>query len=105
MTGLTAHSEKLCKIFKLLLSASSPGEVVAARNAMLAVVGGEDMDLHDLAQVLADGLRPRQTVVYKPPSIEQPACDVAAWCQFQFDKGHAVPRDPREYKFIVSMTK
>jgi hypothetical protein len=56
--ALRTQSVRLGKIFKLLLSASLPGEVVAARDAKLTVINSEGCDLHDLAQVLTDGLRP-----------------------------------------------
>ena len=67
--ALRAQSVRLEKIFKLLLSASLPGEVVAARDAMLTVINSEGCDLHDLAQVLTDNLRPPRAG-WKPPGPE-----------------------------------
>jgi hypothetical protein len=95
--------EKLAKIFRLLLSATSPGEVVAARDAMLSLINGHKMDLHDLAAVLVKGFNP--PVLYKPPSIEEPACDVAAWCLYQFERNGIRPRDAREHQFIRDMAR
>jgi len=48
--ALAAHSERLHKIFLLLLSATSPGEVFAARNAMVRIAEEEQADIHDLAK-------------------------------------------------------
>ena len=68
--ALRTQSVRLGKIFKLLLSASLPGEVVAARDAMLAVINSEGCDLHDLAQVLTDGLQPPRATGWKTPGLE-----------------------------------
>ena len=45
--ALQTQSVRVEKMFKLLLSASLPGKVVAARDTMLAVINSEGCDLHD----------------------------------------------------------
>jgi hypothetical protein len=93
--ALAAHSERLHKIFLLLLSATSPGEVFAARNAMVRIAEEEQADIHDLAK--AFGV---MTVV----SLEAPstAREIAQWCLQQFDNG-VPPRSEREREFIDDM--
>src|SRR5262245_5390202 len=86
---LKFHSEKLKKLFLMLLSSTADGEVVAARDAMMRLVKNTGSDLHGLAQVLVDGLTPQTQIIFKerPPSAELPARDIARWCLEQFNSG------------------
>jgi hypothetical protein len=93
--ALAAHSERLHKIFLLLLSATSPGEVFAARNAMVRIAEEEQADIHDLAK--AFGV---MTVV--PLEAPGTAREIAQWCLQQFDNG-VPPRSEREREFIDDM--
>jgi hypothetical protein len=90
--ALTAHSERLRKLFLLLLSATSPGEVFAAREAMVRIVEGERADVHDLAKAFG--------VV--PLEAPKTAREVAQWCLQQFHNG-IPPRSGREREFISDM--
>jgi hypothetical protein len=101
---LQAQAVRLEKCFKVLLSASLPGEVVAARDAMLTIINGEKCDLHDLAKVLADGLKPPRAG-WQPPEPEDSPRVIATWCLHQFDKMGALPRDEREYGFVKDIAR
>lgn len=90
--ALAAHSERLHKIFLLLLSATSPGEVFAARNAMVRIAEEEQADIHDLAKAFG--------VV--PLEAPKTAREIAQWCLQQFDNG-VPPRSEREREFIDDM--
>ena len=104
MNALAKHTDRLKKLFLMLLSATSDGEVVGARNAMMRLVQANGGDLHALAQVLVDGLSPQERIVYKerPPTQEAPARDVARWCLDQFDAG-APNHGEREIRFVRDM--
>jgi hypothetical protein len=89
VSALQNHSEKLKKLFLVLLSSTADGEVVAARNAMMRLVQSTGADLHALAQVPVNGLTPQTEIVYveRPPSTEQSARDIARWCLEEIENG------------------
>jgi hypothetical protein len=105
VSALRAHSDKLKKLFLVLLSASVDGEVVAARNAMMRTVESVGADLHELAQVLMDGLAPQKEIVFveRAPSREAPARDIAKWCLEKFEQGAAC-YGQHERDFVRDMT-
>ena len=103
--SLKSHSVRLTKLFKLMMSAGSAGEVVNARDAIVKIVAAENQDIHDLADVLASGLDPKEAVVWKPPTLDEPARDIASWCLFQFENDHLTPQNDREIEFLRDMTK
>jgi hypothetical protein len=102
---LKSHSERLKKLFLMLLSSTADGEVVAARNAMMRLVQSTGSDLHGLAQVLVDGLTPQTRIIFKerPPSAELPARDIARWCLEQFENG-APCHGEHEKTFVRDMS-
>jgi hypothetical protein len=106
MNPLEPHVDKIKKLFLVLLSSSADGEVIGARNAIMRLVENSKSDLHALAQVLVDGLKPRERIVYrvKPPSQEARAQDIAEWCLEQFDKG-GVCHSVAERKFVQDMAR
>jgi hypothetical protein len=103
--SLAVHSEKLRKLFLVLLSSTSDGEVISARNAMMRLVQSTGADLHGLAQVLVDGLVPQRHTMFKerPPSAELPARDIARWCFEQFENG-ALCYGEHEKSFVRDMS-
>jgi hypothetical protein len=103
---LAPFSDKLHKLFKLLLSSTSPGEIVNARDAMLRVVTSNSGDLHSLAEVLVAGLKPEIKTVYRDraPNKEAHARDVAAWCLEQFEAG-ALCYGEKERTFVEDMAR
>lgn len=88
-----------------MMSAPSPGEVANARDALVKIVVAERKDIHDLADVLVNGLDPKQATVWKPPSLDEPARDIAAWCLFQYENKSATPQNQRELEFLQDMTQ
>ena len=107
MSDLKAHVGRLTKLFKLMMSADAAGEVVNARDAIVRILKDEERDIHDLADVLVAGLDPKQQeiVIYKPPSLNEPAQDVAFWCLFQYEKRGFAPQSSREIEFLRDMTR
>ena len=103
--SLKAHGDRLAKLFRLMMSASSPGEIANARDAIMKIVAAERQDVHDLANVLVNGLDPKGAVIWKPPSLDEPARDIAAWCLFQYESESAAPQNERELEFLQDMTK
>jgi hypothetical protein len=103
--SLKVHSEKLRKLFLMLLSSTADGEVVAARNAMMRLVQSTGSDLHGLAQVLVDGLTPQTQIIFKEraPSAEMPARDIARWCLEQFENG-GLCHGQHEKQFVCDMS-
>ena len=105
MSSLSVHSEKLKKFFLLLLSSDAAGEVIAARDAMMRLVKSNGGDLHELAQVLMDGLTPQKEIVFveRAPSPEAPARDIAKWCLEKIEQGAAC-YGQRERDFVRDMS-
>ena len=103
--SLKAHGDRLVKLFKLMMSTTSAGEVVSARDMMVKIATGENMDIHDLADVLVKGLDPKDGVIWKPPTLDEPARDVAAWCLFQYESKNATPQNQRELEFLKDMIR
>jgi len=84
---LKTHSDRLVKLFKLMMSSSLAGEVVNARDMIVKVLASEKKDIHDLANVLVSGLDPKVVVFRdRPPSAERPAQEIAAWCLEQYEE-------------------
>jgi hypothetical protein len=103
---LKHHSDRLVKLFKVMMSANAAGEVVNARGGIVRILQGEKKDIHDFATVLLNGFDPKkqEIVFYKPPSLDEPPRDIAAWCLFQFEKGYCALND-RELDFVRDMTR
>ena len=103
---LKSHSDRLAKLFKLMMSTTSEGEVVGARYAIVRIIETEQKDIHDLADVLLLGLKPPPVpVVVASPSIDAPACDIAAWCVIQLKLNPQLPCAMHERKFLDDMTQ
>jgi hypothetical protein len=50
-----AVRSRLAQLLRLLLSATQPGEIVAAQGAMNRTLGANGLDLHVLADIVDDG--------------------------------------------------
>ena len=55
--------------------------------------------------VLVNGLEPKQATIWKPPTLDEPARDIAAWCLFQYENESATPQNERELEFLQDMTR
>jgi hypothetical protein len=85
-------SDKVRKAFLLLLSATAPGEIVAARDALVRLALAEKRDVHMLADVLT-----LRGDAGKPPS----PCEMATHCWDMFEQGARLSE--KEQKFVNEM--
>jgi hypothetical protein len=104
--NLKVHTDRLAKLFRLMMAATSAGEVVNARDGIVRILKTEHQDIHDLANVLLLGLQPPPPpVVVASPSVDASACDIAAWCIVQLKLNPKLPCEPREREFLDDMSQ
>jgi hypothetical protein len=89
-------TDKVRKTFLLMLSATSPGEIVAARDALVRLAQTKKYDVHSLARAL-DLNKSRAPGAEKPTTRE-----MATHCWEEFDSGNATLSE-KEQKFVREM--
>ncbi len=90
--------DKLHKAFLLMLSATSPGEIVAARDAMVRLAKIEKYDVHQLASSLILNRKPNGSA---PPDPDEGSTrEMATFCWYGRDCAHL---SEKERKFIEDM--
>lgn len=87
----------LHKTMLLLLRATMPGEIVAARDALLRVIQAEKYDVHTVAHVLTGSLVEWKANGKKKPSTRQ----MAQFCTTMMEDGAHV--SDKEKKFVEDM--
>jgi hypothetical protein len=92
-------AEKIEKTVLLMLSATLPGEITAARDALVRQARLRGKDIHDVAKMFIEWM-------LNPPATGEPSArDIAAWCLDQFDCGQIKEKDEREYNFVCDMSQ
>jgi hypothetical protein len=93
-------TDKLHKAFLLMLSATSSGEVVAARNAVVRLAQTRKHDVHSLARALDLGRTPRGGASAKDGENLDTAV-MAYFCWEMFERGAHLSE--KEQKFVDDM--
>jgi hypothetical protein len=89
-------SDKMHKAFLLMLSATSPGEIVAARDALVRLAQTKNYDVHSLARTL-DLNKSRA-----PGAQKLTTRQMATHCWEEFEAGNATLSE-KEQKFVREM--
>ncbi len=90
--------DKLHKAFLLMLSATSTGEIVAARDAMVRLAKIEKCDVHDLARSLILNRKPNGSA---PPNPDEGSTrEMATFC---WDERGCAHLSEKELKFVQDM--
>src|SRR6516164_6328751 len=97
---------KFHKTILLMLLSSEPGEVMAAREAILRMGKSQKLDAHQLVSVMTQGLLAREIMDKANERAgavsASEARDIAQYCWQQFEKGMPAASE-RERRFVQDM--
>jgi hypothetical protein len=92
-------SDKMHKAFLLMLSATSPGEIVAARDALVRLAQARKQDVHSLARALGLDRAPNGDA--SPKEDDRDHAEMARFCWAVFEQGARLSE--KEQKFVNDM--